>query len=552
MPVYCFAGLRLDPGRMEITGPDGSRAAEPQVLDVLCHLVENRGRLVTREDLLDAVWGDRFVSDSALSTRIKQARRLVGDDGTSQALIRTVHGRGYRFVAEVTIETGSGEPVGGPEPGDGPTTAASADAGQLPPELASADREAFVGRAEEADLLMPLFEGPVRAARWIVLRGEPGIGKTRLAARVAGHAAEHGWTVLYGRCSEDLAVPYQPVIEALRTVIAGRDPAALRELLGPAGGELARLLPELVPRVPGLVAPSSADAETERYRLFEGTRGWLAATVRRGPLLVVVDDLHWGTASTVQMLTHLARTPLSGPLCVLLTLRDTSSDPPEGLVALIDHLVADPAARVLSMAGLDLAAAVQLLGPRDELATMVGETAGNPLLLQAMAAAGGGDVTAAVRRRTSELPPRVHRTLTGAAVAGAEFAVSVLAAALGVDELDLVDDLDRAVTARLLDDTGGDTYRFTHALVRDALRASLTRPRRARLHARIGVAMERVYAGHLTDVAPEIAFHLGQAAAADPAASACGRAPAGRGPPGGRAALLPRGHRAPPARPRPA
>ena len=66
MTVYSFAGLRLDANRMEIAGPDGVRRAEPQVLDVLCHLVEHRDRLVTREDLLDAVWGDRFVSDSAL------------------------------------------------------------------------------------------------------------------------------------------------------------------------------------------------------------------------------------------------------------------------------------------------------------------------------------------------------------------------------------------------------------------------------------------------------------------------------------------------------
>ena len=331
-----------------------------------------------------------------------------------------------------------------------------------------------------------------------------------------------------------------------------RDPATLRELLGAAGGELTRLLPELAPRVPDLAGPSSADAETERYRLFEAVRGWLVATVRHGPLLAVVDDLHWGTGSTVAMLAHLARAPLDGPLCVLLTLRDTR-ELPEGLVDLVDHLAVHPAGRVLPMAGLDVTAAAQLLGPSDDLAALVGETAGNPLLLQARASPGGGDVAAAVRRRTSELAPRVRSTLAGAAVAGTEFAVSVLATALEVDELDLVDDLDQAVTARLLDDTGGDTYRFTHALVRDALRASLTVPRpgpaaRPDRHGDGAGARRPARRRRSRDRLPPRPGRRRRPRMRPPG----GRAPAGRSPPGRGAALVPGGHRAPPTRPRPA
>src|ERR1700710_471732 len=104
MTVYVFGEFRLDTDRMEVIGPDGPLAAEPQVFDVLRYLVEANGRMVTKEELLDNVWGNRFVSESALTTRIKQARRLVGDDGQSQSSIRTLRGRGFHFIADVEIE----------------------------------------------------------------------------------------------------------------------------------------------------------------------------------------------------------------------------------------------------------------------------------------------------------------------------------------------------------------------------------------------------------------------------------------------------------------
>jgi pimeloyl-ACP methyl ester carboxylesterase/DNA-binding winged helix-turn-helix (wHTH) protein len=100
---YRFGGVELDTDTYELRSSDGDRLVdvEPQVFDVLVHLVANRGRVVTKDELLDAVWGDRFVSESALTTRIKQARQAVGDDGQAQLVIKTVHGRGYRLVAEV-------------------------------------------------------------------------------------------------------------------------------------------------------------------------------------------------------------------------------------------------------------------------------------------------------------------------------------------------------------------------------------------------------------------------------------------------------------------
>lgn len=114
--VYEFAGYALDSRRYELTHDGAPVHVEPQVFDVLVHLIEHRDAVVSKHDLLDSVWGDRFVSESALTSRLKAARRAVGDDGTAQRVIRTVFGRGYQFVAPV-VETGSAADAG--------TTAAS-------------------------------------------------------------------------------------------------------------------------------------------------------------------------------------------------------------------------------------------------------------------------------------------------------------------------------------------------------------------------------------------------------------------------------------------
>jgi len=105
---FAFDGCELDVERLELRRDGQAVAVEPQVFDVLVHLLRHRDRVVSKEELLDEVWGNRFVSQSALPSRIKAARRAIGDDGASQRIIRTFHGRGYRFVASVEELTASG------------------------------------------------------------------------------------------------------------------------------------------------------------------------------------------------------------------------------------------------------------------------------------------------------------------------------------------------------------------------------------------------------------------------------------------------------------
>jgi pimeloyl-ACP methyl ester carboxylesterase/DNA-binding winged helix-turn-helix (wHTH) protein len=103
--MRCRLGdLVLDTDRYVLERDGQPLHVEPQVFDVLSHLVRNRDRVVPKAELLDCIWGDRFVSESTLTSRIKVARRLVGDDGVAQSVIKTVHGRGYRWVADIEVE----------------------------------------------------------------------------------------------------------------------------------------------------------------------------------------------------------------------------------------------------------------------------------------------------------------------------------------------------------------------------------------------------------------------------------------------------------------
>ncbi len=106
---YVFEDCELDTDAYELRRGGAPVPLQPQVFEVLAHLVRHSDRMVTKEELLDGIWGDRFVSESALTSRLKAARRAIGDDGRSQRCIRTVHGRGYRFVAPI-VEVASGSP----------------------------------------------------------------------------------------------------------------------------------------------------------------------------------------------------------------------------------------------------------------------------------------------------------------------------------------------------------------------------------------------------------------------------------------------------------
>ena len=170
--TYVFGHHRINLNTYELFVDETQTPIEPQVFGLLSYLILHRDRVVTKDELLDELWGHRYVSESALSTQIKSLRRAVGDDGQRQSIIQTIRGRGYRFVAELARQTDAEPP-----PGERPATPS---AHNLPRE-----RTPLFGRQADVDHCLSLFEHN----RLVTVLGIGGTGKTRLASRVGRDAA---------------------------------------------------------------------------------------------------------------------------------------------------------------------------------------------------------------------------------------------------------------------------------------------------------------------------------------------------------------------------
>ena len=408
----------------------------------------------------------------------------------------------------------------------------------LPQFLTSTGR-VFVGREEELDRLRASWKDAAAGHRQVVLvGGEPGVGKTRLAATLAEELHAQGATVLAGRCDEDLGVPYQPMVEALRHFLDHTPARRLSAGLGRFGGELIRLVPELTERAPGLTLPLRSDPETERYRLFDAVAAWLAAVSGDEPLLLVLDDLQWAPPPTLMLLRHVIRSPGPMRLLILGTYRDTELGPGHPLVELLADLRRDQEVGRLPLTGLledevvtvlEEAAGHRLEEDERTLARAVhNETEGNPFFVweivrhlvetgavvrrqgrwvtgQAVVELGIPEgVRDVVGRRLSRLSAAANDALAVAAVVGHVFDLGVLRAVGGLGEGELVVALDEAAAARLVEERGAGAYRFVHALVRSALYETLSATRRARLHLEVAGAVEQDGAPD----APRLAYHL--------------------------------------------
>jgi DNA-binding SARP family transcriptional activator len=405
----------------------------------------------------------------------------------------------------------------------------------------------FVGRDRELELLEQLWkeaaEGELRAA---LLAGEPGVGKTRLAAEIAVRVHEQGALVLAGRCDEDLGVPYQPFVDALRQFLDHTPTAELWARLGRFGGELVRLVPDLSDRLPDLPPPLRSDPETERYRLFDAVAAWLAAVSAEVPILLVLDDLQWAAKPTLLLLRHVTRSSEAKRVLVLGTYRDTELDGNHPVIDLLADLRRQASVQRLALTGLDQAAVAALVEQAsrrtldDDLLvlarTIQGETQGNPFfvreVLRHLAETGGVDrpedgssprpplealgipegVRDVVGKRLARLSDETNHLLQVAAVVGAEFEPALLAAG-DTEEDRLISSLEEATAARLVAETDAGRYRFAHALVRDTLYDQLSALRRMALHRRVAEAIETMYADHLDDHLAVLAHHFARAGA---------------------------------------
>ena len=418
------------------------------------------------------------------------------------------------------------------------------------PTLLTEIGRSFVGRDPELKQLERLWmEASAGDLRLGLLSGEPGVGKTRLAAEFARRVHAEGSTVLAGRCDEDLGVPYQPFVQALRHFVEHTPRAHLRPGLGRRAGELVRVAPDLAERVPGLAPPLRSDPETERYHLFEAVAAWLAAASAEKPILLVLDDLQWATKPTLLLLRHAMRSAESVHLLVLGIYRDTELSHDHPLVELRADLRRQPGVERLALSGLDEADVVRFMAQSaghdldDEalaLAQIIhSETSGNPFFVRevirylietgGIAQRGGRwgtrlplekfgvpeGVREVVGRRLARLSAESNRVLRVAAVVGVEFDLAVVREASELDEETLLCALDEAGSARLIAEVPGPAARcrFAHSLVRDTLYGNLSGPRRVALHRQVAEAVEAVHRHHLEDHAAALAHHWGRAAA---------------------------------------
>jgi class 3 adenylate cyclase/tetratricopeptide (TPR) repeat protein len=396
----------------------------------------------------------------------------------------------------------------------------------------------FVAREEEMARLEQLWKEAVAGElRLVLLAGEPGVGKTRLAAELAGKAHDLGAMVLAGRCDEDLGVPYQPFVEALRHFVDHVPAEDLAGRLGRYGGELVRLVPE-AEGAPGLAAPLQSDPETERYRLFDAVAAWLAAASRDEPILLVLDDLQWSAGPTLLMLRHLvSRRNEATRLLIIGTYRDTELWHDHPLVEVLADLRRQEGVERFSLTGLDQSGVARFIEHRlghtladDELTlarAIYQETEGNPFfvreVLRHLAETGAANrpveelgipegVREVVGRRLARLSRETNDVLRVASVVGTEFEVPVLQEAEQLDEEQMIAALEEATLARLIVDAPGNRYRFAHSLVRDTLYESLSAARRVRLHMRVGEAIESVHRLHLDEYMPALVHHWSRAA----------------------------------------
>lgn len=418
----------------------------------------------------------------------------------------------------------------------------------LPAALASPARQRLVGRRDEWEVLADAWQRVERGAREVVLiGGEAGAGKTRLAAEFARHCHDAGAIVLFGTCDEELALPYQPWVHALDHLVRslpgfGRPINTDRDL-----GDLLVLLPQLERLLPGLPRPPVADPETERYLLFSAVDHVLANASRQAPMLVLLDDVHWAGRQTLELLRHLVRAGSASSLMIIATFRDGAADIADALAESLVDLQRSESVTRLRLGGLDAASVEQFVASsldqeldsdlRKLAAAAAERSGGNAFFLgelwrhllhhgvvarlggrwmvrRDIAGVGAPDtVKQVVAGRMARLSRRARRPLELAAIAGQRVEFRVLSLAAGMTADDVAAGLDELVDKGFLVSVDSQhlTYQFSHALVRDTVEEVLSPYAYPALHLRIAEALEQVYEADERSVYAELARHFGAA-----------------------------------------
>jgi class 3 adenylate cyclase len=401
----------------------------------------------------------------------------------------------------------------------------------LPAALATAVRGPFVGR----DPLMSECYDEWRSGAWrgLLVAGEPGIGKTRFVAELCNRMTHAGARVLAGRCDEDIAAAYRPWTEALEPWVAAMSAEALTEFSDVHGVGLALVVPSVRRRVPGLESAPPMDAQTLQAVVVDAIVELLTLHSAEGPLVVVLDDVHWIDASSLLLLRRIvAAAP--GDVSLIATYRDTDLDRVHPLSAVLADLRRVDGVRRVALQGLDatgveeyltVAAGQALDADGVRLADAVHEgTAGNPLfvgeMLRHLSESGAirraddrwvGEsglslpegLREVIGRRLTRLGDDVGVALKIAAVLGRSFDPDVVEAIVGRDVLE---EMEHAAAAGIIAETGR-SFEFRHAVLREVMLAELSATRLQRMHRDVARVLDRRWALSLDQHIEELAHH---------------------------------------------
>jgi DNA-binding CsgD family transcriptional regulator/tetratricopeptide (TPR) repeat protein len=437
-----------------------------------------------------------------------------------------------------------------PEAGDGDALV------PLPPALATPAGFDFVGRDAEWDVLSEAWRGALAGGRRVVLLGgEAGAGKTRLASEFVRQLHEDGAAVLFGGCDPQLLFPYQPWVQALDHLLRTLAPSELDADVAADLGALAPLLPRL-DRPAAPLAPSFVDAESERYRMFAAVDGVLAEAARRWPLVIVLDDLHWAGAQTLGLLNYIVRAGNTARTLVVGTFRDTGDEIAGPLASALADLRRLDSVTRLRVGGLneqDVAALMagaagqELDDDLNALADAVADRSrGNAFfvgeLWRHLVASGSvargrrgwtverslddagvpDSVREVVADRLAHVSFAARRLAELISVGGQRVELRVLFGAADTTASDVTAGLDELTAAGMVEPVDRPllAYRFTHALVGDTVAAAIPAASRAQLHLRVGEALETVHEVDRRPILADLARHFAEAAAVGAAGKA--------------------------------
>jgi predicted ATPase/DNA-binding winged helix-turn-helix (wHTH) protein len=540
--VFGFAPFRLDLGSERLWREEEVVRLTAKAFAVLCYLVEQAGKLVTKDELFEAVWPETAVSEAALTVCIGEIRRALGESAQSPRFLETVRGRGYRFLALVTLTL----PAPAQELPQRPLPVVSL---VTPPSL-------LVGREAELDRLQQCWTQAQQGTRQVVLvTGAAGIGKTTLVdALVARITDPH--TIGYGRgqCIEQYGAgeAYLPLFEILGQLGQGAHGTRLVEVF-------TQYAPGWLLQMPAFLSETTMEAlqrhvgGTTRERMLRELAEAMETLTVDWPLLLVLEDLHWSDVSTLDWLAYMARRRHPARLLVVGTYRPTEAMVQghpvrtvtqdlilhgQGVELRLGALSAASIAAYLARRFIDVElrkALVQAVYQRTEghpffLVTVVDELVRQGVLQPASADREVMsdqetvlmDVPATIRQgitlQVERCAPESQTVLEAASVAGSEFTAAAVAASLAQTDEAVEALCDALVRHEQFlqalppldwpDGTVTACYRFRHDLYREILYERVPVSRRVQWHRQIGQRLEAGYGAQARALAAELAAHF--------------------------------------------